>query len=400
MEKRPRIIVHVDMDAFYASVEQLDNAEYRNKPVVVGADPRGGKGRGVVSAASYEARKYGIHSAQPISRAYRLCPGAVFLRPRFLRYEELSKRVMKILGEFSPLVEPISIDEAFLDCTGTARIFGNQSQIAASIRRRISEETGLTASVGIATNKSVAKIASELSKPDGFYVCPQGGEREFLSTLPLGYLWGAGKRTIERLGQMGFATIGDVAAQQKERLVKEFGKQGASLWILANGIDERDVVRSHYRKSISEETTFSKDTDDAGQIEQVIFLIAERLTRRMRRLGLSGRTITVKIRLEDFATHTRSKTLSQAVEDMPTVRREAMRLFREFHDRKKKVRLIGVGVSNLERGEQLELFAVDEKENDTDRLLDMMKRRYGDKITRGTFLQGPFDTGPGKGNAN
>ena len=264
------------------------------------------------------------------------------------------------------------------------------------IRGRIHEETGLTASVGIATNKSVAKIASELSKPDGFCVCPQGGEREFLRNLPLVYLWGAGKQTIQRLGRMGFETIGDVAEQKKERLVKEFGKQGASLWTLANGIDGRDVLRSHYRKSISEEITFSRDTDVTDQVEQVIFLIAERLTRRMRRLELSGRTVTVKIRLEDFSTYTRSKTLTHTVDDMPAVRREATKLFRGFYDHGKKVRLIGVAVSNLERGEQPDLFPVDEKENDTDRLLDSMKRQYGDKITRGAFLQGPFERGPGR----
>ena len=386
-DKRPPIIVHVDMDAFYASIEQLDHPEYRGKPVVVGADPAGGKGRGVVSAASYEARKYGIHSAQPISHAYRLCPDAVFLKPRFQRYHELSIKVMDILREFSPLVEPISIDEAFLDCSGTSKIFGNEKQIAVAIRRRISEETGLTASVGVAPNKSVAKIASEMGKPDGICVCPSNGEREFLSRLPLRYLWGAGKRTIEKLGKMGFKTMGDVAAQDKERLVQELGKAGETLWLLANGIDERAVVPSHARKSISEETTFGKDTDDMDLVEQVLFRIADRLTRKMRRLDIAGRTVTLKIRLEDFATYTRSKTLPHLVNDMKTVRKEATELFRAFYDRSKRVRLIGIGVSNLERTEQLELFSDGEEKISTDRLFDMMKKRYGDKITRGAFLR-------------
>jgi len=397
MEGRSRIIVHVDMDAFYASVEQLDHPGYRGKPVVVGADPRGGKGRGVVSAASYEAREYGIHSAQPISHAYRLCPGAVFLQPRFRRYGELSKKIMNILGEFSPFVEPISIDEAFLDCTGTARIFGNEKQIASAIKRRINEQTGLTASVGVAGNKSVAKIASEISKPDGLSVCPFGKEAEFLSKLPLRYLWGAGKRTIERLGRMGFETIGDVAAQQKGRLIKELGKTGESLWLLANGIDEREVVLSRRRKSISEETTFGKDTDDSGLLEQVLFQIADRLTRKMRRLGIAGRTVTLKIRLEDFTTYTRSKTLPKPVCDMRTVRKEATGLFRAFYTGLKRVRLIGIGVSNLESGEQLELFADGETGDHTDRLFDMMKKRYGEKITRGAFLRRPPGPGPGPG---
>jgi DNA polymerase-4 len=399
MERRPRIIVHVDMDAFYAAVEQLDHPEYRGRPVVVGADPNGGRGRGVVSAASYEARKYGIHSAQPISSAYRLCSGAVFLRPRFQRYEELSNRVMKILGEFSPLVEPISIDEAFLDCTGTMRIFGSGKEIATEIRRRINEEVGLTASVGVATSKSVAKIASELGKPDGFCVCQPEGEREFLAGLPLRYLWGAGKRTIEKLERMGFRTIGDVAAQPEDRLVKELGKSGAKLWLLANGIDEREVVPSHKRKSISEEITFKQDTDDMELFEYVIFRIADRLTRRMRRLGIAGRTVTVKIRLEGFMTYTRSKTLPHAVDDMLTVRKEATELFQSFYDGQKRVRLLGVGVSNLEQGQQLDLFADVKNGDDTEHILDMLKKRYGDRITRGAFLQGPSGKDPDTGTA-
>jgi hypothetical protein len=239
---RPRVIVHVDMDAFYASVEQLDFPEYRGRPVVVGADPCGGRGRGVVSAASYEARKYGIHSAQPISHAYRSCPSAVFLRPRFHRYMELSGMVMSILSGFSPLVEQISIDEAFLDCTGTTGIFGSEKQIAAEIKARIKEKTGLTASVGIATNKSVAKIASELCKPDGLLICPAGGEKEFLKKLTLSHLWGAGKKTIERLGRMGFLTIGDIASQRRYR------RAGGSALPAEEVHKRRDDLWKRYRR--------------------------------------------------------------------------------------------------------------------------------------------------------
>lgn len=376
------------MDAFYAAVEQLDNPEYRKRPVVVGADPAGGRGRGVVSAASYEARRFGIHSALPISRAYRQCPDAVFLKPRFERYTEISRRVMTVLAEFSPLVEQISIDEAFIDCTGTGRIFGDGERIAREIKRRITEETGLTASVGVAQNKSVAKIASEIGKPDGLTVCPPGKEREFLRELHLRHLWGAGAKTLERLTRMGFRRIGDVAAKGPEALVKEFGKTGRSLWFLANGVDERPVVCTARRKSISEENTFFRDTTDAVFIEEVLFKISDRLTRRMRRLGIAGRTVTLKIRLEDFTTSTRSRTLPRAVGDMKTVRTLATELFRTFYDGAKRVRLIGIGVSNLERNEQLELF---EEHNapDTERLFDKMKERYGDKITRGSFLEGP-----------
>ncbi|MBN2325025.1 MAG: DNA polymerase IV [Spirochaetes bacterium] len=390
MEKRTdinrrRTILHVDMDAFYAAVEQLDNPEYRKRPVVVGADPAGGRGRGVVSAASYEARRFGIRSAQPISRAYHLCPGAVFLKPRFGRYTELSKKVMAVLDEFSPLVEQISIDEAFIDCTGTERIFESGERIAKEIKGRIMDETGLTASVGVASNKSVAKIASELGKPDGLTICPPGGEREFLERLPLRYLWGAGKKTIERLARMGVESIGDVAARGEEALEREFKKSGRSLWLLANGVDERPVVCTHRRKSISEEITFFPDTRDTMFIEKVLFEISDRLTRRMRRFGIAGRTVTLKIRLEDFTTFSRSKTLPHAVRDMKTVRALATELFRAFYDGEKRVRLVGIGVSNLEQQEQLELFSEDTP-RDAERLFDAMKEKYGDKITRGSFL--------------
>ncbi|UCB46200.1 MAG: DNA polymerase IV [Spirochaetota bacterium] len=392
MMEKNRTIVHVDMDAFYASVEQLDNAEYRNKPVVVGADPKNGKGRGVVSACSYEARNYGIHSAQPISRAYGLCPHAIFLRPRFKRYTEISNKVMEILEGFSPVLEQISIDEAFLDCTGTQKLFGSGEEIAKVIKEKIQGETGLTASVGVAPNKSVAKICSEIAKPDGLMVCLPGMEKEFLEDLSLSYLWGAGKKTIRKLEGMGFSRIGEVGRSDREMLEKGMGKMGLHLWLLANGIDEREVITRHSRKSISEEITFQKDTDDGELIERVLFQIADRLTRRMRDLRIAGRTITLKIRLEGFETFTRSKTLERAVSSMSTVRDEATRLFRLFEREHKKVRLIGIGVSNLEKGEQLDLFSeTDETDSETEKVFDIMKGLYGDKITRGAFLKRPPD---------
>ncbi len=392
--KKSRTIVHVDMDAFYASVEQLDNPEYRGRPVVVGADPEGGKGRGVVSAASYEARKYGIHSALPISTAYRRCPDAIFIRPRFRRYEELSKKVMKILGGFSPVVEQISIDEAFLDCTGTERLHGFGEKLAADIKRRIREETGLSASIGIAANKSVAKIASELGKPDGVTVCPAGRERTFLADLPLKYLWGAGPKTREKLNALGFHTIGQVASASQAKLVQFFGAYGVRLHELANGVDDRRVHEGGKRKSIGEEVTFRQDVDDNELIENVLFEIADRLTRKMRQKRFAGKTVTLKIRLSGFETHTRSRSLSNHVNDVAAVRSTAVKLYREFQRRDRKIRLIGIGVSNLmfqdTDSSQLDLFQDKEHEaaakRSTDRVLDMMKDKYGEKVTRGTFL--------------
>lgn len=292
--KPDRVIVHVDMDAFYASIEQLDYPEYRGKPVVVGADPAGGKGRGVVSAASYEARKYGIHSALPISTAYKLCPNAIFVRPRFRRYSELSKRVMEVLKSFAPVVEQISIDEAFLDCTGTEKLFGTTSDLAHRIKERIATETGLTASVGIATNKSIAKIASDLNKPDGLCICPPGQEREFMAKLPLKYLWGTGRKTVEKLESMGFTSMRDIQQCNPEKVQAILGKYGVKLWELANGIDQREVVQSMQRKSISEEVTFREDVDQDTSIEKVMFQISDSLTRKMRKEGIKGRTLTLK----------------------------------------------------------------------------------------------------------
>lgn len=384
-----RIVVHVDMDAFFAAIEQLDHPEYRGRPVVVGADPRGGRGRGVVSAASYEARPYGIHSALPISTAWTRCPHAVYLRPRFQRYTEMSRLVMDILGRYSPLVEQVSIDEAFLDCTGTEKLFGDE--LGRSIKESIRTETGLTASVGVAPNKSVAKIASELGKPDGLVVCTVGGEREFLAPLPLSSLWGAGRKTVDALESLGFRRVGDVAACDPSRLSRIFGKHGTTLWELARGIDTRPVASSRCRKSISEEITFDTDTADVEMLEQVLFSIADRLTRKMRRESLRAKTVTLKIRLQGFETHTRSRSLRKAIDDMAAVRDTALELFRRFDRGGRKVRLIGIGVSNLCRsGEgQLELFENGDRENrerTTQTLLDRMKELYGEKVTRASFL--------------
>ena len=394
-----RIIVHVDMDAFFASIEQLDNIEYRNQPVVVGADPQDGRGRGVVSASSYEARRYGIHSAMPISRAYRLCPTAIFVRPRMRRYAEVSQQVMKVLYEFSPLVEQISIDEAFLDCTGTQTLIGPPSILGRRIKERIRQVTLLIASVGIATNKSIAKIASDLGKPDGLVICEPGDEKKLLEDLPLRYLWGAGKKTVEKLESFGYRKIGDVASCSSEKLVQEFGKIGLHLWNLANGIDERPVTSEGTRKSISEEITFPRDVESDNYIEHVLFQISDRLSRRMRNLDLKGKTITLKIRLEGFETFTRSKTFPYSVNDTDTIREVSTDLYRNFNRKGKKIRLVGIGVSNLNteasaQREQLELFqrvkeeSTPQKMTTTDALLDEMKRLYGHKVTRAAFLEG------------
>ena len=388
-----RCILHVDMDAFFAAVEVRDHPEYAGKPVVVGADPMEGKGRGVVSAASYEARKFGIHSAQPISQAYRRCPAAIFVSPNYAAYQDASRQVMAILGDFSPELEQISVDEAFLDCTGSLALFGTGPQIARKIKDRVKNEVRLVASVGVAPNKFVAKIASDLDKPDGLAVCPPGKERQFLADLPIKRLWGVGRKTEEKLLRQGFKTIGDVAASSPEALRASFGKWGLHLWELSHGRDERPVTSGGRRKSISEEHTYEQDTASDEVVEGTILRICDTLSRSMRKKKIRGRTVTLKVRLEGFETFTRSRTVEDPLDGMQAIKSVAMELYRNFDRGGKKVRLIGVGLSNLlfegdtMESEQQDLFAQKSAEpSPTDRVLDDLKAKFGDRVGRGSLL--------------
>ncbi len=386
-----RCILHLDMDAFFAAVEQLDHPEYRGKPVVVGADPKGGKGRGVVATASYEARKFGIHSAMPISQAYKRCPHAIYVRGRYQRYAEVSRQVMAILRDYSPVIEKISIDEAFLDLTGSLKLFGGAEAIARSIKQRIRQELHLTASVGLAPNKFLAKVASDLEKPDGLVVVREGEEKAFLRDLPISRLWGVGKKTEQALRKMNLTTIGQLAELPREQLSQRFGKWGYALWRLANGLDERPVQPWGPQKSISQETTFEEDVADDEVVEKTLFRIADDLARLMRRDGLKGRTVTLKIRLEDFSTFSRSRTLSDFVDSPGILRTVAIDLYRRFERKHKRVRLVGIGVSQLNSvvGEQLGLF---DQETPLDerltRLMDTLKDKFGpDAVQRAALLR-------------
>ena len=413
MEKRSyalnRVILHVDMDAFFASIEQKDNPSYRGRPVIVGADPKGGKGRGVVSTASYEARKYGIHSAMPISQAYALCPNGIYVRPRMESYIEESKKIMSILGEFSPIVEQVSIDEAFLDCSGTEKLFGKPLELGQKIKDRIKAETLLTASVGIASSKSVAKIASDLQKPDGLTYCPPGREVSFLYNLDIARLWGAGKKTIEILKESGYNKIGDIASASVEKMVSLLGKNGLLLWQLSRGIDPRPVEPLNTRKSIGKEITFQKDVNDDIYIEKTILKLVDSVAIEMRKKGVKGRKVTLKIRLEDFSTFTRGKTLFNPTDSSKTIRNVAVNKFRDFDRMGKKVRLIGVSVSDLVFNRTVEptqqkLFdnltenLSDEKSTlrddlDDDKLqnvLEKMKMKYGNMVDRAIFFDNKY----------
>ena len=383
-----RAILHVDMDAFYASIEQLDDPRLKGRPVIVGADPKGGHGRGVVAACSYEARKFGVHSALPIGRAWKLCPEGAFVRPRMQRYVEVSAQVMEVLRQFTNLVEPLSIDEAFLDITGSITLFGAPVQIARAIKKQIHEATGLTASAGVAPNKFLAKIASDLKKPDGLVVVESEGVEEFLKDLPIARLWGVGPKTEERLLEMGLHTIGAIRKRTQEDMTRALGGNlGVHLHELALGHDDRPVVPDWEPKSVSNETTFEEDTRDRELLVQTIRRLAESVGRRLRRDNYKARKVTLKIRFEPFDTHTRQTSVKRPIDGDAEITRLAISLFDQFAlDR--RVRLIGVGTGEIvrpgEESTQLGLFDEPQKDSTIDRTVDKIRERFGDdRIRRG-----------------
>jgi DNA polymerase-4 len=386
-----RFILHVDMDAFYASIEQIDQPEYKGRPVIVGADPKGGNGRGVVAACSYEARKFGVRSALPISRAWRLCPQGVYVRPRMRRYVEVSKQIMEVFRRYTDLVEPLSIDEAFLDITGSIALFGRADQIAQSIKQDIQQLTGLTASVGLAPNKFLAKIASDIRKPDGFMSLTEKDVEAFLKDLPISRLWGVGPKTEQRLHELGFRTIGEVAMANRESLVRSLGSLGEHLYHLSRGQDERPVIPNWEPKSISSETTFDQDTADRELLLQTILQLADHVAERLRQDNYRARKVTLKLRYSSFATHTKQHSLDKLVQTGDEIAEIARRLFAQF-PLTQKIRLIGVAAGDLHREgsdpRQLPLFAdparTKEKLSQT---VDDLKERFGsDAIRRGSQL--------------
>lgn len=385
-----RTILHIDMDAFFAAVEQNDHPEWRGKPVVVGADPQGGRGRGVVSTCSYEARRFGIRSAMPISKAWQLNPDAIFVHPRGRRYAGVSKQVMAILANFSPQVEQLSIDEAFLDISSTQKLFGGAEATAWRIKAEIRTETHLTASVGVAPNKFVAKIASDLRKPDGLVIVPDGSVSTFLAPLEIARLWGCGPKTVPVLNAMGIFTIGDLATRTQEELVDRLGQAGIHFWRLAHGLDERPVHDEHVAKSMSRESTFMNDCDDEAELRKTLLGLVDDLAYDMRQHGLRGRTITLKIRLSDFSTFTRSHTLDAATDASAELYRQACALFDSFPRKGRRVRLLGVAASQLQGEEaQLDLFAGGEVRRDrVDDVMDDVRKKFGVKAIHRASLLG------------
>ncbi len=378
-------ILHVDLDAFFAAVEQRDRPELRGRPVIVGG---GGPGdRGVVSAASYEARRFGVRSAMPLRTAGALCPQGVFVPVDGRRYARVSREVMAILRRFSPLVEQISIDEAFLDVRGTEALHGIPEAIARSIKATVLGELGLTASVGVAATRLVAKVASDLRKPDGLVVVPAGEEEAFLAPLPIARLWGVGEKSRAVLAEYGVRTIGDLAMLPADLLQRRFGTMGPVLHDRARGVDPTPVGDGEAAKSVSHEHTFDRDTNDWEVIERTLLALCEGVAGRLRAGGVKAGTVTVKVRDSGFATHTRQRTLPQPTDQTERIWRVALELARpQVHGR--TVRLLGVAASHLAEREQLALFGDDERTTAANRATDDIRRRFGAKaIVRARLLQ-------------
>jgi DNA polymerase-4 len=386
---RSKRIIHLDMDAFYPSVEVLDNPAFKGKPVIVG----GSKERGVVSSASYEARKFGVHSAQPMAQARRRCPNGIFLPVRMSRYKEVSKQVFEIFHRFTPLVEIVSIDEAFLDVTGSTRIFGPPENIAKTIKKITLIETGLTVSAGVAPSKFVAKIASDMDKPDGLTVVMLKGLKEFLDPLPVKKMWGIGKKTRLTLHRLNIKTFRDLRRTPVTFLEKKFGKQGVKMHLLAMGVDDRDVIPEHDVKSMGHEQTFLHDITSLGAAKKEILALGNKLARRMRHKGITGNTVTLKVKYHDFVQITRSATLPKPMDDGLEIYSTACRLLEKTQVTIKPIRLLGISLSHLNFmgiGTQLSLFDQGRSSQKRQRLntaLDSLYEKFGDQsVLPGTLL--------------
>ena len=385
-----RAILHIDMDAFYASVEEREQPGLVGRPIIVGGSPRG---RGVVSAANYAARQYGVHIAMPKSRAVRLCPAAVCLPVRMPLYATVSQQIREIFNRYTPLVEPLSLDEAFLDVTESERLFGPAADIARAIKQAIHDELSLVASVGIAPNKFVAKIASDLDKPDGFVEVKANEVQSFLDPLPVSRVWGVGKTTGKELERLGISTIRQLRSQSETVLQDRFGKFGSHLWHLANGFDDRPVVSDSEAKSISNETTFDSDIGQRDTLLAWLMELTEQVCWRLRQHELYGRTVQIKLRFPDFSTITRSHTLAEATQQTSQVWQTVVDLFDKAMEKETRpLRLVGVGVSGLgdkaHRPQvQADMFAQpgDTRQTQLDEVADAIKSRFGSNgIRRGT----------------
>ena len=374
------VILHVDMDAFYASVAELDNPQYKGKALVVGAGARG-----VVLSANYEARKFGIRAAMPVGRAKRMAPHAIFIPPEHHRYAEISERVMQIFHSYTPLVEPISLDEAFLDVTGSRKLFGDGREIAQKIRAQVEKQEGITCSVGIAQSKFIAKLASQHCKPNGMLEIKSDRILEFLHPLPVRAIWGVGPKTAESLDRLGLHTVADIANTPRATLIRALGDAtGESLYELAWGRDYRDVIPDEPEKSIGNEETFARDIDSPEEILREFLRMTEKSTARLRERNLFAKTISIKIKFADFTSITRSKTLPLGIDGTQEVYEIVKKLYLALRNEGARIRLVGVSLGNLQDDSpvQLEFGAREKGWRDADTAIDKAKARFGRESVR------------------
>lgn len=392
-------ILHADMDAFYASVEQRDDPSIARRPVAVGGEGN----RSVVAAASYEARRFGVRSAMPMVRARRLCPDLVVVPARFEVYTEVSRQVMEVFRSVTPMVEPLSLDEAFLDVRGSVRLFGPPDQIAHAIRARVRNEVDLAVSVGIGPTKFLAKLGSGKAKPDGVFHLTAAEAPAYLRPLPVGDLWGAGPKTVEKLARYGFTTIGDIADSDRRTLARIVGEaQGRHLHALSVGDDPRRVVVTEPARTISAETTFDVDMDDPAELERILIALSEKVAHRVRAAGLAGRTVSLKLRFSTFETITRSHTMKMPTDRTHDIQGAVIELLTALRLERARIRLLGVGVSNLVDGDaarQLTLD-VDGRWEELDKVADQVRARYeGLRVTPAALLDQDLDVrAPNKGD--
>lgn len=390
-------ILHVDMDAFYASVAELDHPELRGKAVVVGAGARG-----VVLSANYAARKFGVRAAMPVSRAQRMAPQAIFVAPEHHRYSEISERVMEIFGRYTPKVEPISLDEAFLDVTGAHKLMGSGRQIAEKIREEVERQEGITCSVGIASNKFIAKLASQHCKPNGLLEIVDERLIDFLHPLPVGAMWGVGPKTGEALARLGLHTIGDIATTPRATLIRALGEAaGASLYELAWGRDLRDVTTDEPDKSISNAETFARDLDDPEEILREFLRMTEKAASRLRDRELFTKTVGIKVRFADFTTISRSKTLPLPIDSTQEIYEVVRKLYLNLKISGARLRLVAVSLESLQEGAPRQM-ALGEREKgwrEADSAIDRARARFGSSSIRPGRLIRPGRTEESEGGA-
>jgi DNA polymerase IV (DinB-like DNA polymerase) len=357
MSEKRRIIFHLDMDHFYTAIEEREHPEYKGKPVIVGADPKQGKGRGVVSTSNYEARKANVKSGMPISRAWKLCPEAIYLPPNFPLYIKVSNEIMTIARKYADKFEQWGIDEAFLDVTAKVKDYAEAEALAKQIKREISEKEQLTCSIGIGPNKLTAKIASDYQKPDGLTIVKEDEVERFLAPLPVRKLLWVGRKTEEKLKPLGIRTIGDLACYDPTVLTGIFGVMGTQMHLMARGIDRSEVEPKTEVKSISHETTFEEDTADTAIVLQALDMLSEEVCKEALNQSLFFKTVTVKVRYENFETHTRSKTLLFMTNRQQDLKKTAKELIQLYLKRDRKIRLIGVRISSFVKGEKQKTLA-------------------------------------------